>query len=114
MQDWRKLISGVTSSCLKQEIVCPDVKGLYADFIRYWAPIETTAEYRYDIFIIAIDQQAQELNIIFNEQAIELLILCTSLDPSDSFSSVNIDKVCSLTSFSITRASQLEMSTMSL
>ena len=34
----------------------------------------------------------------FSEQATELLTLCTSLDPSDSFSSFNIDKVCSLAS----------------
>ncbi|PVH31807.1 hypothetical protein PAHAL_9G237200 [Panicum hallii] len=73
------------------------MKGSYADFIRSRAPNKTIVEhhYRYDIFIVAIDQQAQELNSRFSEQAIELLILCTSLDPSDSF---NIDKVCSLAS----------------
>ncbi|PUZ69428.1 hypothetical protein GQ55_2G107600 [Panicum hallii var. hallii] len=74
------------------------MKDLYADFIRSWAPNETTVEnhYRFDIFTVAIDHQAQELNSIFSEQVTELLILCTSLDPSDSFSLFNIDKVCSL------------------
>ena len=54
--------------------------------------------YRYDIFTVAIDQQAHELNSRFNKQAIELLILCTSLDPKDSFSSLKIDDVYSLAS----------------
>jgi hypothetical protein len=90
----------VTSFCLKQAIVCPNMKDLYADFIRSQAPNEITVEhhYRYDIFTVAIEQQAQELNCRFSEQATEFLILCTSLDPSDSFSSFNIDKVCSLAS----------------
>jgi hypothetical protein len=99
-EGWSKLISDVTSFCVKQGIVVPDMKGLYADFIRSRASNETTVEhhYRYDIFTIAIDQQAQELNSRFSEQATELLILCTSLDPSDSFSSLNIDNVCTLAS----------------
>ena len=82
----------MTSFCLKQGIVCPDMKDLYADFIRSWAPNETTVghHYRYDIFTVAIDHQAQELNCRFSEQATELLILCTSLDPSNSFSSLNL------------------------
>ncbi|CAN6180695.1 unnamed protein product, partial [Urochloa humidicola] len=39
-----------------------------------------------------------ELNCRFSEQATELLILCNSLDPKDSFSSLNIDNVCTLAS----------------
>lgn len=99
-QGWSKLISDVTYFCMKQGIVVPDMKGLYANFIRSRASNETTVEhhYRYDIFTVAIDQQAQELNSRFSEQATELLILCTSLDPSDSFSSFNIDKLCTLAS----------------
>jgi len=37
------------------------------------------------------------LNCCFSEVATEVLILCTSLDPKDSFSSFKIDDVCSLT-----------------
>jgi hypothetical protein len=40
----------------------------------------------------------QELNSRFSEQATELLVLCTSLDPKDSFSSLKIDDVCTLAS----------------
>uniref|UniRef100_A0A8R7QZA5 HAT C-terminal dimerisation domain-containing protein n=1 Tax=Triticum urartu TaxID=4572 RepID=A0A8R7QZA5_TRIUA len=48
--------------------------------------------------MVAVDQQAQELNCRFNKQATELLILCTSLDPKDSFRSFNIYNICSLAS----------------
>ena len=70
------------------------------DFVNSRAEDETTVEhhYRCDIFMVAVDQQAQELNCRFNKQATELLILCTSLDPKDSFRSFNIDNICSLAS----------------
>jgi hypothetical protein len=95
-QGWTKLISDATSFCMKQGIVVLDVNGSYANFFRSRASNETTLEhhYRYDIFTVAINQQPQELS----EQATELLILCTSLNPSDSFSSFNIDKVYALAS----------------
>jgi hypothetical protein len=41
-QGWSKLISDVTSFCLKQGIVCPDMKDLYADFIRSRARNKTS------------------------------------------------------------------------
>jgi hypothetical protein len=72
----------------------------YVDFIRSRGADESTAEhhYRYDIFTVAVDQQAHELNCRFSEQATELLVLCHTLDPRDSFSSLNIDDVCCLAS----------------
>jgi hypothetical protein len=51
-----------------------------------------------DVFTVAVDQQLHELNSRFSEQATEILILCNSLNPMDSFSSLNIDDVCSLAS----------------
>jgi hypothetical protein len=36
------------------------------------------------------------LNYRFNEQTIDHIVLCTSLDFKDSFSSLKIDDVCSL------------------
>ena len=72
----------------------------YVDFIRSHADDLSTAEhhYRYDTFTVAVDQQLHELNCRFSEQATEILILCNSLNPKDSFSSLNIDDVCSLAS----------------
>ena len=97
---WSSLISAVTSFCSKHEIVVPDMNVFYADFIRSRAKDQLTVEhhYRYDIFTVAVDQQLHELNCRFSEQATELLILCTSLDPKDSFKSLKIDDVCLLAS----------------
>jgi hypothetical protein len=82
---WNKLISDVTQFCNKQGIIVPNMTGSYADYVR-GAEITVEHHYRYDIFMVAVDQQAQELNCRFSEQATELLSLCTSLDPTDSFS----------------------------
>jgi hypothetical protein len=97
---WDKLISEATLFCSKQGIIVPNMTDFYADYIRSRAENEITVEhhYRYDIFTVAVDQQAQELNQRFSEQSTELMRLCTSLDPRDSFSSLNIDDVCSLAS----------------
>ena len=97
---WSKLISDVLLFCQKHRISAPNMTEFYVDFIRSRAENESTAEhhYRYDIFMGVVDQQAHELNCRFSEQATELLILCNSLDPRDSFSSLNIDDVCSLAS----------------
>ena len=90
----------MTAFCSKQGITVPDMNGYYADFIQSRSSSETTVEhhYRYGVFIVAIDQQVQEINSRSSEQATELLILYTSLDPKDSFSSFKIDDVCSLAS----------------
>jgi hypothetical protein len=97
---WSKLLEEVTAFCSKQGITVPDMNVFYADYIRCRSSSETTVEhhYRYDVFIVTIDQQMQELNSRFGEQVTELLILCTSLDPKDSINSFKIDDVCTLAS----------------
>jgi hypothetical protein len=97
---WSKLKGDVLSFCVKQGVKTPEFGELYVDFINSRAEDESTVEhhYRCEIFMVVVDQQAQELNCRFNKQATELLIMCTSLDPKNSFSSFNIDIVCSLAS----------------
>ncbi|KAG0529915.1 hypothetical protein BDA96_05G138500 [Sorghum bicolor] len=97
---WSKLLKDVTVFCTKQGITVPDMNGSYADYIRSRSGSEATVEhhYRYNVFIVAVDQQMQELNCRFSEQATELLILSTSLDPRGSFSSLKIDDLCTLAS----------------
>jgi hypothetical protein len=70
------------------------------ELIRSRKDDETSAKhhYKYDVFMVAVDQQLQELNSRFSEQSTELLILCTSLDPRNSFRSFNIENVCLLAS----------------
>jgi hypothetical protein len=49
-----------------------------------------------DIFCASIDSQLQELNRRFNEHAVELLILGSTLDPRATHESFNIDDICEL------------------
>ena len=97
---WSALLNDVTSFCIKQGIQVPNMNAFYADYIRSRAENELSVEhhYKYDIFTVAIDQQLHELNSRFSEQATELLVLCTSLDPRDPFRSFKIDDICLLAS----------------
>ncbi|KAK2655113.1 hypothetical protein Ddye_008165 [Dipteronia dyeriana] len=52
--------------------------------------------YKVDLFYAAIDSQLQELNNRFSEQAIELLILSTTLEPRKEYESFRIDDICKL------------------
>ncbi|KAK5784009.1 hypothetical protein PVK06_038527 [Gossypium arboreum] len=52
--------------------------------------------FRVDIFYATIDSQLQELNEKFKEDMVELLMLCSALDPQDDYKSFNIDKICKL------------------
>ena len=97
---WIKLKADVLSFCEKHGVKTPQFGELYVDFVNSRAEDESTVEhhYRCDIFMVVVDQQAHELNCRFNKQVTKLLILCTSLDPKNSFSSFDIDNVCSLAS----------------
>jgi len=46
---------------------------------------------RVEIFFIIINKQSQELNIKFNDQAMELLILSYTLNPKNAYKAFNID-----------------------
>ena len=50
--------------------------------------------YHFDIFNATIDVQLQELDNRFGEQPIELLTLCSTLDPKDAYKSFNVDDIC--------------------
>nr|XP_023909338.1 uncharacterized protein LOC112021000 [Quercus suber] len=52
--------------------------------------------YHFDIFNATIDVQLQELDNSFGEQPIELLKLCSALDPKDAYKSFNVDDICCL------------------
>ncbi|GAV58888.1 LOW QUALITY PROTEIN: hypothetical protein CFOL_v3_02421, partial [Cephalotus follicularis] len=57
-----------------------------------------TVEYHFyvDVFISIIDSQLQELNIRFNEDAVELIILSSALNLRDNYKSFDCDKICNL------------------
>ncbi|GAV86401.1 LOW QUALITY PROTEIN: Dimer_Tnp_hAT domain-containing protein, partial [Cephalotus follicularis] len=50
-----------------------------------------------DIFFAAIDSQLQELNSMFDENMVELLILRSAM-PKEFFKSFSVDKICSMVS----------------
>nr|XP_009767487.1 PREDICTED: uncharacterized protein LOC104218645 [Nicotiana sylvestris] len=53
--------------------------------------------YRVDIFFKIIDSQVEELNARFNEVTSNLLVRVTCLNPVDSFSSFDINKILMMT-----------------
>lgn len=98
---WENLIEDVKVFCECNNIEMPDMNARYIvgsrGRIRPGADnITLEHHYRFDIFNAAIDCQLQELNSRFSEEAIELLILSSALDPKDAFKSFDIDKICSL------------------
>ncbi|XP_015933182.1 uncharacterized protein LOC107459466 [Arachis duranensis] len=66
----------------------PDMGASFSDIIRSRRKKDVVTiehHYRVDIFTSVIDFQLKELNSRFSEQATELLILSTSLDPKGVF-----------------------------
>ncbi|XP_061955608.1 uncharacterized protein LOC133677544 [Populus nigra] len=96
---WKTLLEEVTSFCKHQDIEVPDMDGCFSSVGRSRRKQKlVTVEHHYqvDIFTAIIDQQLQELNNRFNEQAIELLQLSTTLDPRNSYKLFNVEDICLL------------------
>ncbi|KAL3654079.1 hypothetical protein CASFOL_003760 [Castilleja foliolosa] len=92
------LIAEVTFFCDKHQIEMPDMSALYRS-TRYRPrkkDLHVTFEhyYRVDLFTATLDKQIHELNSRFNEHAIELLSLSSSLVSKE----INIDQICLLVS----------------
>ncbi|GAV77529.1 Dimer_Tnp_hAT domain-containing protein, partial [Cephalotus follicularis] len=51
--------------------------------------------FQVDVFIATIDSLLQELNIRFNEDAVELII-SSALNPMDNYKSFDCDKICNI------------------
>ncbi|GAV90632.1 LOW QUALITY PROTEIN: Dimer_Tnp_hAT domain-containing protein, partial [Cephalotus follicularis] len=64
---------------------------LVSSLLRLYNPTCTV-----DVFIATIDSQLQELNIRFNEHAVELIILSSALNPKDGYRSFDCDKICNI------------------
>ncbi|XP_008244552.1 PREDICTED: zinc finger MYM-type protein 1-like [Prunus mume] len=100
LNGWETFIGKVDLFCKKHDIDMPDMNAQYkvgtGRSCQQKDNITVEHHYHFDIFNDAIDFQLAELNSRFSEGAMELLILSSALDPSDSFKSFNIDKICSL------------------
>ncbi|BFG42427.1 hypothetical protein CerSpe_287010 [Prunus speciosa] len=100
LNGWETFIGKVDLFCRKHDIDMPDMNAQYkvgtGRSCQQKDNITVEHHYHFDIFNDAIDFQLAELNSRFSEGAMELLILSSALDPSDSFKSFDIDKICSL------------------
>ncbi|KAL6584269.1 hypothetical protein OROMI_003558 [Orobanche minor] len=93
---WDSFLQQVTYFCNKHQIEMPDMNTPYTS-TRYRPrkkDLHVTFEhyYRVDLFTSTMDKQIHELNSRFNEQAMELLTLGSSLVSKE----INVDQICLL------------------
>ncbi|XP_050378430.1 uncharacterized protein LOC126795693 [Argentina anserina] len=99
-EGWEDLVGEVKSFCEKHDLDMPDLSARYKSGTcrdcqqRNFISIEH--HYHIDVFNVWIDLQLSELNRIFSDQASELLILSSTLDPRDNFMSFKAEDVCNL------------------
>ncbi|XP_020967592.1 uncharacterized protein LOC110266888 [Arachis ipaensis] len=96
---WGALLEKVSSFCNDHAIQIPDMGASFSDIIRSRRKKDVVTvehHYRVDIFTSVIDFQLKELNSRFSEQATELLILSTSLDPKDAFKLFSVCNIYNL------------------
>ncbi|XP_025633469.1 uncharacterized protein [Arachis hypogaea] len=96
---WGALLEKVSSFCNDHAIQIPDMRASFSDIIRSCRKKDVViVEHHYlvDILTSVIDFQLKELNSRFSEQATELFILSTSLDPKDAFKLFSIFRICLL------------------
>nr|XP_017221579.1 PREDICTED: zinc finger MYM-type protein 1-like [Daucus carota subsp. sativus] len=93
------LLDYVMSVCEKYDIDIPDMNARYMDGIRSVRQrdnISVEHHYHYDVFNSAIDFQLEELHYRFNDDAVQLLRLSTSLEPKNNFRLFDIENICTL------------------
>ncbi|RWR82286.1 zinc finger MYM-type protein 1-like protein [Cinnamomum micranthum f. kanehirae] len=95
---WDSLLFEVHSFCNKYEIIIPNMNNMFVGRKRSRRKAELTNlhHFRVDVFYATIDLQLQELNRRFNVVNTELLICVACLDPSDSFSAFDKEKLIRL------------------
>ena len=94
------LFDQVKSFCEAYGISVPnmnDVIGVMGKSVRRKHTVTQHHYYKVDIFNAALDATMNEMNHRFNEVSSELLVCMSCLDPSDSFSKFNVDKLIRLT-----------------
>ncbi|CAH9134047.1 unnamed protein product [Cuscuta epithymum] len=97
---WDELIANVKAFCESVNIPVLDFNALHIarkGRARHQKDKLTIGEhYKFNIFHEVIDTQLSELESKFNEKAIELLTLSTTLDPKEMRISFRIDDICKL------------------
>ncbi|XP_061993478.1 uncharacterized protein LOC133711362 [Rosa rugosa] len=97
---WDDLVRDVESFCEKHDIDMLDMNACYKDSTcrccqqRNFITVEH--HYHMDVFNALVDFQLSELNRRLSDQALELLILSSTLDPRDNFRNFKTEVVCNL------------------
>nr|XP_009597886.1 zinc finger MYM-type protein 1-like [Nicotiana tomentosiformis] len=95
-EECNSLIDKVSAFCVKYNILIPNFDDFYVNAGRSRRKVTDYTilhHYRVDIFFKIIDWQVQELNARFNEVTTNLLVGVACLNPVDSFSSFDINKI---------------------
>ena len=95
------LLGYVISVCEQYAIDVPEMSARYMDGIRSVRQrddISVEHHYHYDVFNSAIDFQLEELYYRFNDNAVELLRLSSSLEPRNNFRLFDSEQICTLAS----------------
>ncbi|XP_029149740.1 uncharacterized protein [Arachis hypogaea] len=97
---WEELLKNVKSFCEQHDILIPDLTASYVarqGRSRHQKDHITVEHYfRVEIFLVTIDKQLQELNSRFNDQAMDLLSLSSTLMPKDAYKNFDIAKISTL------------------
>ena len=93
---WDALFNTVSSFCVKHDIEIPnrdDFHIVRGKSKRRVSKITNEHYYRIDVFYTILDMQMQELNSLFSETNTDLLLGVACLNPADSFSNFDKDKI---------------------
>ena len=99
-EGWQPLLDEVKSFCIAKKIPVPNMD----EPIPRWGRSRLdgnliTQEYHYcvDTFLAALDAIITEMDHRFNEVSSEILVCFSCLDPKDSFSKFDVEKIARLT-----------------
>ena len=95
-QGWDDLLDKVSSFCVKHHVEIPNTDDFHiirGKSKRRVSKITNEHYYRIDVFYTIVDMQMQELNSRFSEATTDLLLGVACLNPSDSFSNFDKNKI---------------------
>ena len=99
---WEFLLGTVSLFCGRHDIDIPNMEDLFVVRGRSRRNTEEMTNlhhYRFELLNTVIDSQLVELNDRFNEVNTELLLCMTCLDPKNSFSSFDLQKLLRFATF---------------
>ncbi|XP_060186321.1 uncharacterized protein LOC132615726 [Lycium barbarum] len=100
--EWEHLMDGVSSFCVKHDILIPKMHDLYVFPGRGKPKVSTVTyshHYRVDVFDAVIDSQLKELDKCFDKVNHDLLLGMASLSPVNSFANYDKDKIMRLANY---------------